>query len=221
MPVGTIQTLTCVDLPAEVALFHRRRPGIQVSVPDAPVDELYAGPRADELDLAYLSPDAAELPDGLVEFASWREEPVLITAPGHRLARAGRTLIRDLAHESFIDFRAGTGLEIAVRRLAAHCGLGRRITCDVTEIGVRVALVRAGIGIAFALRRIGEEAGVPCVVPGGRAVRNRPPPVRRLPRRRPDDAVGLSAEPPVNEGSGPRAPELRSGIEDVVLEEPA
>ncbi|WP_042410511.1 LysR family transcriptional regulator [Streptacidiphilus carbonis] len=161
--IGTIQTLTCVDLPAELALFHRRRPGIQVSVRDAPVDELYAGLRAGELDLAYLAPNATELPDNLVEFASWHEELVLITSPGHQLAQAGRTLIRDLAQESFIDFRAGTGLENAVRKLAAHCGLERRITCDVTQIGMLVDLVRAGIGVAFVPRRIGEDAGLPCV----------------------------------------------------------
>ncbi|MFE0098911.1 LysR family transcriptional regulator [Streptomyces sp. NPDC059009] len=161
--IGTIQTLTCVDLPAELALFHQRWPGIQVSVRDAPVDDLYERLRAGELDLAYLAPDAAALPDGLVEFASWHEELVLITAPGHRLASAGRTLLRDLAQESFIDFRAGTGLETAVRRLAAHCGLERHITCDVTQIGMLVALVRAGIGVAFVPRRIGEDAGLPCV----------------------------------------------------------
>lgn len=50
-----------------------------------------------------------------------------------------------------------------MRRLAAHCGLERRITCDVTQIGMLVALVRAGIGVAFVPRRIGEDAGLPCV----------------------------------------------------------
>lgn len=30
---------------------------------------------------------------------------MLITAPGHPLARAGRTLIKDLAEEPFVDFR--------------------------------------------------------------------------------------------------------------------
>lgn len=44
--IGTIQTLTCVDLPTELEAFHRRLPGIQVSVRDAPVDELYAALRA-------------------------------------------------------------------------------------------------------------------------------------------------------------------------------
>ncbi len=161
--IGTIQTLTCVELPAELATFHRRFPGVQVSVRDAPVGELTEALRAGELDLAYLVPDAGNLPEGLTAYATWREELVLITAPGHPLAVAGRTLIKDLADEPFVDFRAGTGLETAVRRLAAHCGLERRITCDVTQIGLLVDLVRAGIGVAFVPRRIGERAGLPCV----------------------------------------------------------
>ncbi|MFF9212374.1 MULTISPECIES: LysR family transcriptional regulator [unclassified Streptomyces] len=117
--VGTIQTLTCVDLPAELASFHQRFPGVQVSVRDAPVGELTDALRAGELDLAFLAPDAREVPEGLHGYATWQEELVLITAPGHPLARAGRTLIKDLADEPFVDFRAGTGLETAVRRLAA------------------------------------------------------------------------------------------------------
>ncbi|MFI7873991.1 MULTISPECIES: LysR family transcriptional regulator [unclassified Streptomyces] len=161
--IGTIQTLTCVDLPAELATFHRRFPGVQVSVRDAPVGELTDALRAGELDLAYLVPDAGTLAEGLTPYASWQEELVLITAVGHPLAEAGRTLVRDLAEEPFVDFRAGTGLETAVRRLAAHCGLERRITCDVTQIGLLVDLVRAGIGVAFVPRRIGERAGLPCV----------------------------------------------------------
>lgn len=184
--IGTIQTLTCVDLPGELAAFHQEFPAVRVSVRDATVDELTEALRAGELDLAYLAPDARELPEGLTVHAVRHEELVLITAPGHRLARAGRALIRDLAEEPFVDFRAGTGLETAVRRLAAHCGLRRRITCDVTQAGLLVELVRAGIGVAFVPRPIGERAGLPCVtvrqpdpgrtmVPAGRGPRPRNP----------------------------------------------
>lgn len=161
--IGTIQTLTCVDLPGELAAFHQRFPGVQVSVRDAPVDGLTEALRAGELDLAYLAPDTRELPEGLAVHATWHEELVLITAPGHPLAGAGKARISDLAAEPFVDFRAGTGLETAVRRLAAHCGLTRRITCDVTQAGLLVDLVRAGIGVAFVPRPIGERAGLPCV----------------------------------------------------------
>ncbi|MFC8534095.1 LysR family transcriptional regulator [Streptomyces sp. NPDC057249] len=189
--VGTIQTLTCVDLAAELAAFHRVWPGVQISLREATTPELVAAVRAGELDLAYLAPDAAELPEGITAFATWYEELVLITAPGHPLARAGRTLIKDLADEPFVDFRAGTGLETAVRRLAAHCGLERRITCDVTQIRLLVDLVRAGIGVAIVPRRIGEDAGLPCVTirqpePGrtvllvGRAPRPRNPAAEAL-----------------------------------------
>ncbi|WP_031088002.1 LysR family transcriptional regulator [Streptomyces sp. NRRL WC-3549] len=161
--IGTVQTLTCVDLAAELAAFHRERPGVQISLREATTPELVEGLRAGELDLAYLAPDAAELPDPLAVFATWQEELVLITAPGHPLADAGRALIGELAGEPFVDFRAGTGLETAVRRLAAHCGLERRITCDVTQIRLLVDLVRAGIGVAIVPRRIGEDAGLPCL----------------------------------------------------------
>ncbi|MGW1181769.1 LysR family transcriptional regulator [Streptomyces drozdowiczii] len=189
--VGTIQTLTCVDLAAELAAFHGRWPGVQISLREATTPELVAGVRAGELDLAFLAPDAAALPEGLTAFATWHEDLVLITAPGHPLATAGRTLIKDLADEPFVDFRAGTGLETAVRRLAAHCGLERRITCDVTQIRLLVDLVRAGIGVAIVPRRIGEDAGLPCVTirqpePGrtvllvGRAPRPRNPAAEAL-----------------------------------------
>ncbi|MEU9535389.1 MULTISPECIES: LysR family transcriptional regulator [Streptomyces] len=189
--VGTIQTLTCVDLAAELAAFHGLWPGVQISLREATTPELVAGVRAGELDLAFLAPDAAALPEGLTAFATWHEDLVLITAPGHPLATAGRTLIKDLADEPFVDFRAGTGLETAVRRLAAHCGLERRITCDVTQIRLLVDLVRAGIGVAIVPRRIGEDAGLPCVTirqpePGrtvllvGRAPRPRNPAAEAL-----------------------------------------
>ncbi|WP_067823679.1 LysR family transcriptional regulator [Actinomadura kijaniata] len=161
--VGSIQTLTSVDLPRELAAFHRARPGVQIAVSEAPTGELLDALLARELDLAYVALDGAALPDGLASFRSWREELVLVTAPGHRLAGAGRALLRDLAEERFVDFRAGTGLETAVRRLAAGCGLHRQITCEVTQIRFLVDLVRAGIGVAIVPRPVGERAGLPCV----------------------------------------------------------
>ncbi|MFI7106176.1 LysR family transcriptional regulator [Nonomuraea sp. NPDC050227] len=161
--IGTIQTLTSVDLPAELAAFHRLRPGIQISVRDAPVAGLLDALLARELDLAYLALDGAELPAGLAVFDSWEEELVLMTSPDHRLAGAERALLSELTEEPFVDFKAGTGLETAVRRLAAGCGLHRQITCEVTQIRLLVDLVRAGIGVAIVPRRVAEQEGLPTV----------------------------------------------------------
>ncbi|SEG88086.1 DNA-binding transcriptional regulator, LysR family [Nonomuraea solani] len=161
--IGTIQTLTSVDLPRELAAFHRAWPGVQISVRDATTEDLLDALLARELDLAYLALDDSGLPDGLTGFASWQEELVLMTAPEHRLAGAGRTLLSDLVAEPFVDFRAGTGLETTVRRLAAHCGLNRQITCEVTQIRLLADLVRAGIGVAIVPRQVAESAGLPGV----------------------------------------------------------
>jgi DNA-binding transcriptional LysR family regulator len=161
--IGTIQTLTSVDLPAELAAFHRTWPGIQISVRDASVAGLLDALLARELDLAYLTLDGAVLPGGLAVFGSWQEELVLMTGPEHRLATAERMLLSELTQEPFVDFNAGTGLEIAVRRLTAGCGLHRQITCEVTQAGLLVDLVRAGIGVAIVPRQIAERADLPRV----------------------------------------------------------
>ncbi|WP_244328810.1 LysR family transcriptional regulator [Streptomyces marokkonensis] len=152
----------------------------------AAADGLTEALRAGELDLAYLAPDARGTAGRAVGARAWHEELVLITAPGHPLAGAGKARISDPAEEPFVDFRAGTGLETAARRLTAHCGLTRRTTCDVTQAGPLVDPVRAGTGVAFVPRPIGERAGLPCatvrqpdpgrtVVPAGRGSRPRHP----------------------------------------------
>ncbi|GAA2591041.1 LysR substrate-binding domain-containing protein [Actinomadura fulvescens] len=161
--IGTFQTLTRVDLAAELAAFHLKWPGVQISVHEAPVGELVDRLLARELDLAYLAAAGPAVPEGLTAFGAWEEELVLVTPPGHRLAGQRRALLSSLTEEHFVDFRAGTGLEAAVRRLAAGCGLDRHITCEVTQIRLLVELVRAGIGIAIVPRAVGERAGLPCL----------------------------------------------------------
>ncbi|RJL24249.1 LysR family transcriptional regulator [Bailinhaonella thermotolerans] len=161
--IGTIQTLTSVDLAAELAAFQREQPGVQISVRDATVGELLDGLLARELDLAFVDLDGIEPPEGLAVYATWEDELVLITSPDHPLATAGHAYLSELGEESFVDFREGTGVELAVRRRAADCGLHRRITCEVTQTDLLVELVRSGLGIAIVPRRIGERHGLPCV----------------------------------------------------------
>ncbi|GHH92262.1 LysR family transcriptional regulator [Streptomyces capillispiralis] len=183
--IGTIQTLTCVDLPGELAAFHQEFPAVRVSVRDATVDELTEALRAGELDLAYLAPDARELPKGLTVHAVWHEELVLITAPGPARPRqegadqgSRRGAVRGLPR----GHRSGDGRTAPGRalRAAAPDHLRRHAGRLLVE------LVRAGIGVAFVPRPIGERAGLPCVtvrqpdpgrtmVPAGRGPRPRNP----------------------------------------------
>lgn len=162
LAVGTMQTLTAVDLPAELASFHRAHPGVQITVWDALVSELLDAVVAGELDLAYVAPEEP-LPKGLTSFTEWREELVLATSPDHPMSGSASVDLCDLDDEPFVMCRAGMGLEIAISRLVAQCQLEKRIACRVTQMSVLVDLVRHGIGVAILPRPLVEAAGLPCV----------------------------------------------------------
>lgn len=162
LAVGTMQTLSAIDLPAELAAFHRTHPGVQITVWDALVSELLDAVVAGELDLAYVAPEEP-LPKGLASFTEWREDLVLATCPEHPMAGSAAVDLCDLDDEPFVMCRSGMGLEIAIRRLVAQCQLEKRIACRVTQMSVLVDLVRHGIGVAILPRPTAENAGLCCV----------------------------------------------------------
>lgn len=160
--VGTLQTLTSVDLPAELAAFHRAHPGVRITVRDALVPDLVAAVADGELDLAYVAPEDP-LPHGVQVFTEWQEELVLTTGPDHRLAATASVDLSTLESEPFVVARAGTGLEATIRRLFSEHGLQRRVGCRVTQMSVLVELVRHGLGVTILPRPMVERAGLPCV----------------------------------------------------------
>lgn len=161
--VGTIQTLTWVDLPGVFAAFHEAHPGIAVTLREATVDELVALLRGAELDLAFLALDEGGVPDDLAVLAAHEEELVLVTPPDHRLARRRRIAPADLAAEPFIDFRGGTGLQSVVEQLCARAGLERRLAFRVTQLDLLVQLVQRGLGLAIVPRPVAARTALPTV----------------------------------------------------------
>lgn len=157
LAVGTIQTLTSVDLPAVLARFHQSHPGIEITLHQARVPDLIDGLHAGELDLAYLARDKTRLPDDLTVISSSVEELVLVAAPGHPLAGEDGVDLASLSDQPFVDFQAGTGLQTAVEQLCAQVGLDRRISCRVTQIGLLISLVEQGLGIAIVPLPIAEQ----------------------------------------------------------------
>jgi DNA-binding transcriptional LysR family regulator len=161
--VGTIQWLGPVDLPAELAAFHRNNPDIQINVLNAPVSTLLERLRDGELDLAYLVLDAP-LPAELVGRLVYQEDLVLITPPGHRLAEQERLRWAELADQPFIEFGEGTALAVIVQRICAELGVARRLVGQVSQIGLQLDLVRSGIGLAIVPRTLAESASGVAVV---------------------------------------------------------
>ncbi|AXB41683.1 LysR family transcriptional regulator [Amycolatopsis albispora] len=157
--VGTIQTLTEVDLPAELGTFRRRYPGVRIHVRDGMVPELTRAILDGELDLAYLAADAA-LPGELVSFAQWEQRMALLCHPGHRLAHRRRVRLAECDGEPFVSF-TGSGLERLVDRGFVEAGVRYRQVCEATHIPLLVELVAAGLGLGVVPEPIAERSGLP------------------------------------------------------------
>ncbi|WP_290057298.1 LysR family transcriptional regulator [Amycolatopsis solani] len=157
--IGTIQTLTVVDLPSKLGEFRVRYPGVRIHVRESTVFDLTAGIANGELDLTFLAA-ADGLADDVYSFASWTQDLVLLCHPGHRLAARDRIRLAELAGEPFVDF-SGSGIEVMVARRFADAGVRQHRVCEATHMPLLVDLVAAGLGVSIVPRPVAEKSGLP------------------------------------------------------------
>ncbi|WP_431878261.1 LysR family transcriptional regulator [Amycolatopsis sacchari] len=157
--IGTIQALTVVDLPRELGVFQARHPGVRIHVRDGAAPVLAAAVADGELDLAYLAADGP-VPAELTTFTRWRQRLVLVTHPGHRLARRARVPLAEVDDEPFVDF-SGSGMQAMIHRRFADAGLRHNPVCEATNLPLLLELVVAGLGVTIVPEAIAERAGLP------------------------------------------------------------
>src|SRR3954467_15789698 len=105
LSVGALHTMGPVDLSLLLATFHRRYPGVELTVREQSSEELAAMLRDDEVDLAFLSVTERIQSHGLALHPPVSEELVVVLPHDHELAASGRLHLRQLSHEPFISFR--------------------------------------------------------------------------------------------------------------------
>ncbi|RJQ82261.1 LysR family transcriptional regulator [Pseudonocardiaceae bacterium YIM PH 21723] len=157
--IGTIQTLSVLDLPMSLGQFRTRYPGVRIHVRDGRVPDLAAAVGSGELDLSFLAADQP-LPDELHSFARWTQYLVLLCPPGHRLAPRRRVRLAELDDEPFVDFQ-GSGIQAMVARLFAAADLRHHRVCEATHMPLLVELVAAGLGITIVPEPVAEKSGLP------------------------------------------------------------
>lgn len=161
LALGVVQTFTSVDVPALLADVCRRHTGIQVTLREAPTAELLRSVQAGELDMAFVALDDTGLPDGLVAARSYPEKIVVIVGRDHPLAGRTRIRLESLRDETFIDFRAGQGLQTVIEDVCAAAGLRRRIGFAVSDMGQVLSLVSHGLGVALVPEPVARSSGLP------------------------------------------------------------
>jgi LysR family transcriptional activator of glutamate synthase operon len=157
--VGAMHTMGPIDVSLVVALFHRRHPGVGLTVREQSSEELAELLRLDELDLAFLSVTERIESHGLGLAQLVSEELVVIVPPQHRLASLSKIKLEQLAEDEFVSYRPGSRLRELLFSAAAQAGFEPNILLETNESQRVRRLVSRGVGAAILPRS-------DCVVPG-------------------------------------------------------
>jgi DNA-binding transcriptional LysR family regulator len=177
--IGALQSLGAFRLPALLARFHTRYPGIEIVLREESTEQLLELLSAGRLDLTLIHATDDLLPlelthSPVVTERLLTEELVLVVAPNHALALRQSLSIEELREEPFVLFKPGSGLRRAIVQSSAAAGFTPRIMFESGDLGTIRSLVAEGLGVSVLPRSVAEAPGKEIViVPLG------PPPLTR------------------------------------------
>lgn len=168
--IGTVQSLPAfLDLPARIAGFYSRHPGVELRLCQGDSRHLLDKLRDGRLDLAFLP--VCDVPAGIATTMIACEDLVVIVAPEHPLAGRASLPLAALADAAFVDFEPDWGTRRLVDRAFAEAGLARRTAFEVNDLETLIEMVARGLGVALvpepiALGRVGRLAAIPLAASG-------------------------------------------------------
>ena len=186
--IGATPILGAVDLPVEMAVFHRAYPAVALSLRTGLVAELRASLDADELDLV-LGPVDSGLEDYVISTLA-EERLVLITAPAPGGAPAPPIgTLAQVSKEPFVCLPHGSGLHGMLRAAAAAAGFTPLIAFEAGNPANVRELVSAGLGVALLAQSAARAPGPPVDVHRLDRVPEHPPICALHPPTRPPTPV--------------------------------
>lgn len=149
LTIGLIPTVTALDVPAALGVFHRAHPTVRIAVREGGSDEFIAAIADGHMDVAVLGlPDMFSLKNVSTRVLA-RERHIALMPDGHRLATRRRLRLTDLVDESFVDFPEGTPGRAQSDIAFRGDGLSREVAFEVMSTDVMLGLVRNGLAIAL------------------------------------------------------------------------
>jgi DNA-binding transcriptional LysR family regulator len=153
--IGTVQGLPAfLGLPALIAGFHARHPGVEVRLCQGKAAHLLDKVRSGCLDLVFLPLD--ERPPGVTTRMIACEALVLVCAAHHPLAGREEVDLSELQSFPFVDFEPDWGTRRLIDRAFRDTGATRQIAFEVSDLDTQLELVRRGLGIALIPQAIAE-----------------------------------------------------------------
>jgi DNA-binding transcriptional LysR family regulator len=156
--VGGGATVTSFLLPAAIARFQSRHPGILFHVKEAGSHEIAADVSAGRLDLGVVTLPVSAPDLGITELI--RDQIVLVARSDHPLAHK-RASIRDLEGETLVGFEQGTAIRQIIDRSLSSAGVEVEVIMELRSIPSILKMVATTGSLAFVSRlSLGGELGV-------------------------------------------------------------
>jgi DNA-binding transcriptional LysR family regulator len=156
--IGATQVLGSLDLPASLASFRRRYPGVSLALHTGLIAKLLGLLDAGDVDLI-LGPVHDDLPAAYHARPLVPESLVLVTPPGHPLAAGTDVALAAAGDEPFVCLPADSRLRAILTGAAAAEGFVPRIEFETYSPASIRDLVSAGLGVALLARSAAEGPG--------------------------------------------------------------
>lgn len=134
----------------QIRAFRAARPGVVLALAEDGTPELVNGLKEERLDAAFLRSTSTDVSGLSVQ--PLLEERMVVAAPaGHRLARAGKVTLADLAEETFVFYRrpTGPGLYDAIMAACLAAGFSPTVGQEAPRMASTLSLVASGLGVAI------------------------------------------------------------------------
>ncbi|MHB1536020.1 MAG: LysR family transcriptional regulator, partial [Acidimicrobiales bacterium] len=146
LALGATPSLTTTVLPAVLAEFHYRYPGIELSLHEAGSPDLVERLEQARLDLALVILPVRQ--SWVRTTALYEEELVVAVHSGHPLAHRTRVALGELRHVPLVMFREGYDLRVSTLAACRQAGFEPKLALDGGEMDGVLALAGAGLGAA-------------------------------------------------------------------------
>ncbi|MEV6621621.1 LysR family transcriptional regulator [Amycolatopsis sp. NPDC051106] len=152
LTVGTFASAGMTLVPAALAGFRRDHPAVALRLLDLEPPDGYGLVSSRDLDLLITHRyPGAPLPDprGLTRTLLRSERFRLILPEGHPKARVRRLTLAALAGDDWISGSPGVPNRVCLEQLAGAAGVTLGVAYETRDYQVILALVEAGLGVAF------------------------------------------------------------------------
>jgi DNA-binding transcriptional LysR family regulator len=140
-------TVCLYIFPTLVKQLRRSHPKLEVKMMVATAGRSVEQIRAGHVDAGLLTLPVDEA--DLVTLPVLREELLLVTMPGHPLAKHKKIAPQDLAGEPFIAFEAGSGTRRVIDRFFLSENIEPNVVMETENVEIIKAMVKTGLGIGI------------------------------------------------------------------------